>query len=109
MVKQPQWLAESAALIEQHFLLESPLLHISPFGESQEQDLLCQLTPLIKSLLDQDMPKLLQALYRIDVAEQKVNAILSMAEPAQMAPALAQLIIDREYQKVETRKKYSGS
>ena len=107
-MKKSQWLAESAALIEQHFLLESPLLDAVPFGESQEQELLEQLTLHIRSLLDQDMPRLLQALYRIDVAESKVNAILSLAKPELIAPSLAQLIIDREYQKVETRKRYSS-
>ena len=107
-MKNTQWLRESAGLITWHFLFEPDQLQVTPFGESPEEELRQQLTPLIKTLLDRDMPRLLQALYRIDVSEQKVNAILSLAAPQDIAPALAQLIIDREYQKVETRKKYSS-
>lgn len=57
----------------------------------------------ITLLIDCDFQKLLNILYRIDVSEQKTRLALSDDDPAF---ALAGLIIDRELQKVETRKKY---
>ena len=67
------------------------------------------LTSAIKELLDKDFNKLLNALYRIDVSEQKVSEAINMEAPENIASSLANLVIDRELQKVITRRKYSGS
>ncbi len=57
----------------------------------------------IQALLDHDFEKLLNMLYRIDVSEQKAGRALSADVPA---IRLAELVIERELQKVATRKKY---
>lgn len=57
-------------------------------------------------LLLNDMEGLLQLLYRIDVNEQKVKAVFAFGSAQDIAPALAKLIIDRLWQKAETRIKY---
>lgn len=59
----------------------------------------------ITILMDRDFQRLLNILYRIDVSEQKTSLALNEADPAY---ALAGLIIERELQKVETRKKYKN-
>jgi len=61
----------------------------------------------ISELLDKDFNKLLNALYRMDVSEQKVTEILHESPQEQMAQELAAIIIERQLQKVETRRKYS--
>ena len=61
------------------------------------------LTQEIMILMERDFQKLLQILYRIDVNEQKAKKAFSATNPAS---ALAELIIERELQKVESRKKY---
>lgn len=61
------------------------------------------LTQEIIILMDRDFQKLLQILYRIDVNEQKAKKALSATDPAS---SIAELIIQRELQKVESRKKY---
>ena len=61
------------------------------------------LTQEIMMLMDHDFKKLLQILYRIDVNEQKAKKAFSATNPTS---ALAELIIERELQKVESRKKY---
>jgi len=73
---------------------------------SQIEDLKKQLIPIINTLLNRDMNRLLNALYRIDVSEKKVKEILTVATPEEIAPGIADLIISRESQKVITRKKY---
>ena len=64
------------------------------------------LSKVVKDLLEQNFEGLLQALYRIDVSEQKVQQ--AFASEGDVADAIAELIIEREIQKVETRKKYSN-
>ena len=66
------------------------------------------LTMAISELLDKDFNKLLNALYRIDIDEIKVARIINLEDTDNIAPSLAELVIKRELQKVETRKKYSG-
>ena len=67
------------------------------------------LTSAIRELLDTDFNRLLNALYRIDVSEQKVSEAINLEAPDKIAATLATMIIDRELQKVVTRKKYSDS
>lgn len=57
----------------------------------------------IRALLDQDFQRLMNILYRIDINESKTKLALSSDNPAN---AIAALIIERELQKVESRKKY---
>ena len=67
------------------------------------------LSQAISELLDKDFNRLLIALYRIDVSEKKVAEALHLEAPGAIAPKLATLIIERELQKVISRKKYSGN
>jgi len=67
------------------------------------------LSRAISELLDRDFNRLLVALYRIDVSEHKVAEAISQENAGEIAPKLATLIIERELQKVITRKKYSGN
>lgn len=57
-------------------------------------------------LMLNDMEGLLQLLYRVDVSEQKVKAAFARNDPGLIAPVLADLLIDRELQKAETRRMY---
>jgi hypothetical protein len=64
------------------------------------------LTSSVMYLLLNDMEKLLNILYRIDVNEPKVKAAFAQNNPKLIAPTIAQLILDRELQKAESRRKY---
>lgn len=66
-----------------------------------------QLTKIINLLLDKDLQRLLNTMYRMDVSEQKFKEALTLNPPSEVAPAIAQLIIERELRKVITRRKYS--
>jgi len=54
-------------------------------------------------LIDHDLQKLLNVLYRIDINEEKAKIAFASTDPAN---ELAILIIDRELLKVKTRGKY---
>jgi hypothetical protein len=66
------------------------------------------LTSEIIKLMMNDMEKLLNILYRIDVNEKKVKEVFAQHNPKLIAPNLAELIIEREMGKAETRMKYRG-
>jgi hypothetical protein len=76
-------------------------------GENIEQ-IKIALTQIIVNMMLNDMEKLLAILYRIDVNEKKVKQAFTQSNPAFIAPTIAELIIARELQKEETRRKYKG-
>ena len=66
-----------------------------------------QLTLFIKELLQNDFARLTNMIYRHDVNEHKFNLALEEPTIELQARAVALLVIERELQKIETRKKYS--
>jgi uncharacterized protein YjgD (DUF1641 family) len=64
------------------------------------------LTSEIVKLLLNDMEKLLNILYRIDVNEKKVKEVFAQNNPQMIAPILAELILQREIQKAVTREEF---
>lgn len=65
-----------------------------------------KLTEHLVYLLVNDLEKLWGILYRIDVNEQKVKSLFSLNNPKEIAPQIADMIIERQMQKIESRKKY---
>ena len=63
----------------------------------------------IVALLSRDPEQLMHILYRIDVAEDRVQRIMREVPTPEIAPALADLIIERQTAKVETRAAYRKS
>jgi len=61
----------------------------------------------ITRLLESNIDLLLSALYRIDVYEQKVKHAFQTATPHQLPEVLADLIIERQIQKIRIRQSYS--
>lgn len=61
----------------------------------------------LNTLIQNDFNKLIAILYRIDVSRQKINTALENNEDGLSAGhILAKLIIERETEKIKTRKKY---
>lgn len=64
------------------------------------------LAAYIHSLINHKFAYLVQLLYRLDVAEQKLKAALANAAGCDAGLVIADLIIQRQLQKIETRRKY---
>lgn len=94
---------QTASLIQKDLSLDQDDL---PASVATLDELKSKLVPVITYLLDKDMNRLLNALYRIDINETKVKQVLTLGTPGNIATELAALIIERELQKVITRKKY---
>ena len=70
----------------------------------------------INALIRGDFGALLQLLYRVDVSEAKLRELLRGAEAGQgqentgedAGKIIARLIMERQWQKIETRRRFSG-
>ena len=84
---------------------------LMPVGNSQEEkfkafrDLLIR---RIEELAEKDMDKLMWLLYRVDVNEKKLHEVLKKTSPADFSSVIADLIIERQKEKVESRKKFGN-
>ncbi len=66
------------------------------------------LTEKLAYLLDNKYNKLINALYRIDVSEEKLGELFSGSNRDYIPAALADLIIERSIQKIRFRQKYKN-
>ena len=62
----------------------------------------------IANLIEHNMERLKWILYRIDVSEQKLQAALAENAPADAPVIIADMIIERQIQKAETRLKFKS-
>jgi hypothetical protein len=92
-------------LIIQDFNLESEksLVDIQHLDELREK-----LEKIVAYLLDNDFERLLNAMYRLDINEEKFKIAMSGFSGNSISNEITNLIITREVQKLQTRKKYSG-
>ncbi len=82
---------------------DANLSHPDPLAELHRN-----LTRWVSHMLDHDFGTLLNALYRIDLPEEKVKQVLAVAPPESLATDLAQMILHRQLQKAELRQRYSS-
>jgi uncharacterized protein YwgA len=68
-----------------------------------------KLTAHINYLINYDFEKLIFYLYRIDVDETNMRRLLEQKEGTDTAVLIANLIIERQLQKIESRKKLSSN
>jgi len=63
----------------------------------------------INHLIQSDFEKMVSLLYRIDVSEVKLKYLLQNKKEEIAANTIADLIIERQLQKIESRKKSGGA
>ena len=90
-------------LIIQDFNLdtEQGLLEVGHLDELREK-----LEKIVAYLLDNDFERLLNAMYRLDINEDKFKIALSGMGKKSISEEITDLIITREIQKLKTRMKY---
>ena len=77
------------------------LMQQAPGNESREE-----LIALINKLIKDDFNTLVQLLYCIDVDEKKIRTCLQHNKNQDAAPVLANLIIERQLEKIESRRQF---
>lgn len=98
-----QEVSENISSVFNHFGLDLPL---SPNDVENLSQLNIYLTEKLKDLLDNNFNLLVNTLYRIDVNEEKLNELFGSKNRVPIPSALAELIIERQLQKIHFRKKY---
>ncbi len=79
---------------------------LSPVEDTDMDKLRAWLSEHLRYLIDRDVDYLMQVLYRIDVNEYNVKRALATLPLDEAIEQVAQLIIDRQLQKVVTRQQY---
>jgi hypothetical protein len=95
--------SENISSVFNRFGLELPL---SPNDVENLSQLKIFLTEKLKNLLDTKFNLLVNTLYRIDVNEEKLNELFGSKNRVNIPESLADLIIERQLQKIHFRKKY---
>jgi len=68
------------------------------------EELKSQIAPLLSNLNAQNLPAFQSLLYRIDISEKKFRELLNASSKNNFSEQLAEAVIQREFQKVLTRK-----
>lgn len=67
-----------------------------------------RLISFINDLINKDFYALVQLLYRVDVNEKRLKACLKQNEKSDAALIIADLIIERQLQKIASKKQYDS-
>lgn len=78
----------------------------TPSPPAAYDELRDRLIARVEFMLRHDYERLLSSLYLLDVRERDLRAALEISGESAKAKTLAQLILDRETEKVESRKRY---
>ena len=96
------------ALVEKDFKLEKSYLNLSERSDIAYDQAFLLVMRVVEDLMAKDFNQLINVLYRIDVPEEKLKEALAITND-NPASIISKMIIERELQKVATRKKYSQS
>lgn len=84
-------------------------VQLTKTNNSSYEQLITMLSDILNDLIASDFNKLLSILYRIDVSEEKItNALANNTEHKSAGLILAELIIERQQQKILFRKQFNG-
>lgn len=107
MSDSTQYLPSATRIISRDFNLDPDK---TGFSELDGVDLMNRvkevLTQEIDYLIGHDMDRLLWILYRLDVDEGRLRQLIADIPPADASGLIADLIIERQLEKAETRAKY---
>jgi L-rhamnose mutarotase len=79
-----------------------------PHENPNWDELLAAITRQVAFMLTNKTEALMQALYRLDVREYKLRAVLDHEAPEKWAASIARLIVEREKERLMWRQKYAG-
>jgi hypothetical protein len=79
-----------------------------PHENPDWDELLAAITQQVAFMLTNKSEALMQALYRLDVREYKLRAVLDHEAPEKWAASIARLIVEREKERLMWRQKYAG-
>lgn len=99
-------LISGLTLFEKDFQLEKSYLNLEERKEIAYDQAFLLIMRVVEDLMTKDFKQLINVLYRIDVSEEKLKEALALSTD-NPASVITKMILERQLQKVETRKKYS--
>jgi hypothetical protein len=81
-------------------------LGLEPVKVISIDELRAKIAAFINDLVNHDFNRLVSILYRIDVDEQKLKNLLESYPGQDAAPIIADLVIQRQLQKIEARNRF---
>ena len=100
-------LIQSLSLFEKDFQLEKSYLELESREDMAYDQAFLLIMRVVEDLMAKDFNRLINILYRIDVPEEKLKEALALSND-NPASVITKMILERELQKVATRKKYSS-
>lgn len=91
------------ALVTELQRYDLPVAYANPVNR---EELITDLAAYINTLITNDFSRLVALLYRLDISEKKLKDLLAIQKNTHAGLIIATLIIDRQLQKIESRKKY---
>lgn len=105
----PEFYEQVAGLINKDLDTYSENMAIMPQTGLNQSLIREKLAGVIQHLLDTNFEKLCQAMYRLDVSEAKFDKVLTEIPKDEVSSVIADLVIEREIQKVKTRMLYKNN
>jgi len=106
MDEEKQQVTEVSQFVEKDFLISDNLSLIPSTDIISLEEFRKYLTVKLKFLLDEKFDMLVNILYRIDISEKKLSQLFSGNKKDSIPSTLADLIIERQLQKIQLRKLY---
>lgn len=107
-MEEQQLTHNTLQLVQQHLQIS----HDEILGEQSQfsklEELKEQLYKMVLYLLDYDLNRLINAVYRIDLNEELFKQAMNQPSKEEIANQVTELIIEREIQKVHLREKYKN-
>jgi hypothetical protein len=106
MEEEKNKVVEIVKCVEKDFLLSNNNSLIPSTDMASLEEFRKYLTEKIKLLLDEKFDTLVNILYRIDISEKKLSQLFSGKNRDSIPASLADMIIDRQLEKIRLRKLY---
>jgi hypothetical protein len=106
MEEEKKQLVEITRFVEKDFLIKENLSLIPSADLESLEEFKKYLTDKLKILIDEKFDLLVNILYRIDINEKNLSELFSGKNRESIPASLAQMIIDRQFEKIRLRKLY---
>lgn len=106
MEEDKKQVVEIVKFVEKDFLISDNNSLIPSTDLTSLEEFRKYLTEKVKFLLDEKFDTLVNILYRIDISEKKLSQLFSGKNKDSIPASLADMIIDRQLEKLRLRKLY---
>jgi hypothetical protein len=105
--KNVDWVYETSMQLVKDFNMLNLSLEFEPEQNQSYSKLFNEATAIIQRLSEKDHQGLLHLLYRVDISENEMRAIVAMHPPPELYGKIAEALLKREFMKIVYRYKYS--